>query len=198
MQRFDIHEPSDVFNSARVYLRLLREEDIDERYVSWFAGQPHMKHYGASSNTMGRQDLIDHLQAGLSTREYFIYGVFEKTLGQCIGNLRVGKINWAHGTSDLVVLIGDREHLGKGLGQEIIDVGNYLAFEQYGLRKLFGAVMESNGSSLKAYLRVGWFIEGIRKDQYVVDGVVEDAYEIACFKREWLMRHDRHDNSMKK
>ncbi len=191
MQQNLPHDESQQFKAARCYLRLLQPSDIDERYASWFQGSEHMQFYGSSAASSTQEKLREQLANFREEKNNFLYGAFDNETHQCFGNIRLGRINWEHGLSDLVVLIGDPAWLGKGFAPEIIDVGNYIAFEQFGLRKLFGAVMHSNIGSLKSYMKTGWVIEGERKAHYVVNGAIEDVHEVACFRDEWLARPER-------
>ena len=95
-------------------------------------------------------------------------------------------MNRDHRISDLVVLIGDRRFHGKGLAVEAIRLGNGLGFREFGIRKLFGGMYETNQSSYKAYLRAGWVEEGRLKGQYLVAGQPIDRILVACFNPEFF------------
>jgi len=99
-----------------------------------------------------------------------------------IGTIKIGPIDRRNETSDLVVHVGDRENGGKGIASEAISLGNTLAFENLGIRKLFGGMYDANVSAIRAYLRAGWVVEGRRRDHYLVDGHLMDRVLVACFK----------------
>ena len=40
---------------------------------------------------------------------------------------------------------------------------------------------KDNIASVKAYLKTGWIIEGIMKDQYLHEGISQDRILVACF-----------------
>lgn len=109
-----------------------------------------------------------------------MYAICLKEDGRHIGNLKIGPIEWKHGTSDLVTVIGDREQWGKGFATEAIKLGNKIAFEKYNIRKLSGGMYASNVPSIKAYTNAGWIIEGRLFNHYVHSGKFEDRVIVSA------------------
>jgi len=171
-------EPS---SASRVSLRRLREDDIDERFASWFKNTELMQYYSGNPAPMSRQDLIDEFFEIESKGEVFIYAILDVETNMVIGTIRIGPVNAVHGTSDLVVLLGDVGYHGKGLAVEAIIQGNKLAFSEHNVRKLHGGMYASNTASIGAYLKAGWVIEGNLKDHYMVNGGPMDRVLVACF-----------------
>lgn len=162
-------------------IRILDPIDVTDEIMLWFNDATLMQYYTNSKNAISRNSLIDAIAKGRVEKNNFTYGIFDLSNDQCIGTLRLGPINLHHKISDLVVLIGNKNYHGKGLAIEAIELGNKAAFELHGLRKLFGGMYASNISSIKAYLRAGWIVEGIRKGQYWNNEKHEDRIEVACF-----------------
>lgn len=170
-----------MIDNNRVYLRELDPSEIDERFMSWFSDDDLMKYYTNSKKSITKDDILDYIKSGKESGTSYTYGIFDTTSSKCIGTIKIGPINQAHRISDLVVLIGDREYHGKGLASEAISLGNKIAFEKHNIRKLFGGMYETNISSIKAYTRAGWIVEGKLKDHYLVDGKPIDRILVACF-----------------
>lgn len=166
-------------DGGRILLRELQSEDVNEAYLSWFRDPAVVEFLDARNIT--REDAIAHLQAGLQTRTYFMYAIIAKDVNKHIGNLKVGPIHWAHGFSDLVTVIGDRDYWGKGLATEAVKIGIRIAFETLGLRKLSAGIADSNAGSVKAYTRAGFVIEGRMRGQILINGEPRDKLVIACF-----------------
>jgi ribosomal-protein-alanine N-acetyltransferase len=162
-------------------IRLLDIEEIDERIMSWFNDDSLMQYYTNSKTAISFDTLVDAIKKGRQDGNNFTYGIYYKENGLCIGTLKIGPINHSHKISDLVVLIGDKNYHGRGLAIEAIRLGNTIAFEQHGIRKLFGGMYASNQSSVKAYIRAGWVIESILHGHYLNNGANEDRIEVGCF-----------------
>ena len=171
----------------RLLLRELVEDDIDDRYVAWFSqGDRHLDFYSATGRKFEREALLRDLREGKQSGRTFFYAIVDKAEGLVIGNVKIGPIDPIHKTSDLVVLIGDRAFLGKGLAKEAIELGNAIAFEAHGIRKLCGGMFAAHAASIKAYLAAGWVIEGTLKGHYLVNGEQMDRVLVACFNKQFF------------
>lgn len=170
----------------RLIIRTLVESDITDEYVGWHANDEHTKFYSSSGKSFTKDFLLNELKAAHDSGDLFIFGLFFKENNKLIGNIKIGPVSKRHKTSDLVVFIGDTNFLGKGLAVEGIRLGNQMAFEALGIRKLFGGMFYSNMASVKAYTRADWVIEGVLKGQYLVDGKTEDRILVACFNPEFF------------
>ena len=168
-------------SDSRVLLRRLRKEDIDERFASWFQNKDLMQYYRGNPKPMSQQDLLDELLEFETKGEVFVYAVVFAESNLVIGTIKIGPVHTIHGTSDLVVLLGDVSYHGKGLAVEAIVQGNNYAFTEHNVRKLHGGMYASNTASINAYLKAGWIIEGSLKDHYLVDGEPMDRVLVACF-----------------
>lgn len=176
--------------SERIFLQEIRIDDVDDRVMRWFEDEELMRYYSNSKNKITKESLIDSIELGKKTGNVFTYGVFDFITSMLIGTIKVGPINHVHKISDLVVLIGDREFLGKGLAVEAIKLGNELAFREFSIRKLFGGMYESNIPSIKAYTRAGWIIEGRLKGHYYVQGKHEDRILVGCYNPKFFSNEE--------
>ena len=175
---------------TNLYLRKIQIEDITEQFMLWFADDELMKYYTNSKNKITKETLLKSIQEGESTGNSFTYGIFYKENNECIGTIKLGPINHNHKISDLVVLLGNKKYHGKGLAVEAIQLGNTLAFEFYDIRKLYGGMYENNVSSIKAYTRAGWVIEGTLKGHYLENGKPLDRIEVGCFNSKYFPNHE--------
>lgn len=174
------------FHSERLFIRLLSPEEVDDRMLAWHQNGESMQFYTGSGRLFGRADIERHIRTGLEAKSYFIYGIHMSDTGLRIGTVKIGPIDWKNRIADLVALIGDRAFLAKGLAAEAIRLAGNVAFEHYDMRKLFGGMHESNASSIKAYTRAGWVIEGRLKGHYLNDGRPEDRVLVGCFNPKYF------------
>jgi [ribosomal protein S5]-alanine N-acetyltransferase len=166
----------------KVYLRKLTPEDVNEQYLAWFLDADVTKFLSVNGETLSQKTVIDYIQYGINTHTYYMYAVCLVENDKHIGNLKMGPINLQHKFSDLVTVIGDKEQWGKGLATEAIILGNNLAFNEYGIRKLTGSIYSDNIGSIKAYTKAGWFVEGTLKGQFLDErGRYQDEIFVGCF-----------------
>lgn len=174
------------YQSERVFVKEIAIEDITDRVMAWFEDEELMRYYSNSRNKITRESLLQSIAEGKKNGNVFTFGIYDNASSTLIGTLKLGPINHSQKISDLVVLIGDRNFLGKGLAVEAIKLGNELAFEEYDIRKLFGGMYESNTPSIKAYTRAGWIIEGRLKGHYYVSNTNEDRILVGCFNPKYF------------
>jgi ribosomal-protein-alanine N-acetyltransferase len=166
--------------SFEVKLRPLELADIDSEYCSWYENSDgHLNYFTGSGRQFDRDVLVHDYREGLDSERWFYY-LIESESGDKIGNVKIGPIDLRNKASDLVCLVGNRDFLGKGIASKAISIGNAIAFEKHDIRRLHGGMYASHISSIKAYTRAGWFIEGTLKGFYWLNGAAEDRICVAC------------------
>jgi [ribosomal protein S5]-alanine N-acetyltransferase len=130
-------------DDGSLLLRPLAETDITERYLSWFRDEAVTLHLDARDLTA--EAVREYLRWGLETRKRYIYAICVADSGLHIGNLKIGDIDWKPSVSDLVTVIGDRDHWGLGIASKAIRLGSKLAFDHFDIRKLNGAINTKAG-----------------------------------------------------
>jgi ribosomal-protein-alanine N-acetyltransferase len=162
-----------------VALRDLRHEDVTERYLSWFRDGTVTQFL--SARNLQRDDVLRYIDEGIATGNHHMLALCEAATGLHIGNVKIGPIDRANGTSDLVTVIGDRSFWGKGMATEAIALATKMAFTRFGIRKVCGSIIGNNIGSVKSYARGGWHIECVRPRQYLIDGQLQDEIFVGCF-----------------
>jgi [ribosomal protein S5]-alanine N-acetyltransferase len=174
------------YTGDRIYLAEIDKADITDEVMQWFEDQELMKFYTSSKKKITKEGLFTSIEEGKTKGNLFTFGIYTVEEEKLIGTLKLGPIHQVHKTSDLVILIGNREYLGKGLSVDAIKLGNQLAFEHFNIRKLHGGMYESNIPSIKAYTRAGWLVEGRLKGFYWEDNKNEDRILVGCFNPEYF------------
>lgn len=163
-----------------ISLRLLKDNDIDEEYISWFNNSDgHLDFYTGSGRVFDKRTILEDFRLGEESKKWFYYVI--ESNGKKIGNVKIGPIDLRNKTSDLVCFIGDRNFLGKGLATKAITLANEIAFNRYDIRRLQGGMYATNIPSIKAYTRAGWIIEATLEGFYWVDDKAVDRVCVACF-----------------
>lgn len=103
-----------------------------------------------------------------------------------IGTANLVDINWKDRNAFHGMLLGDKDIRGKGYGVDTIMAVMKYAFEELGLIRLDGSMIEYNKPSLGVYInKCGWKQEGIqrqwyfRKNQFwdkIIVGITRDDY----------------------
>ncbi|MCH8535209.1 MAG: GNAT family N-acetyltransferase [Flavobacteriaceae bacterium] len=103
-----------------------------------------------------------------------------------IGTANLVDINWKDRNAFHGMLLGDKDIRGKGYAVDTVMAVMKYAFEELGLERLDGSMIEYNVASLKMYLgKCGWKEEGRQRKWYfrkgkfwdkIIVGVTRDDY----------------------
>ncbi len=113
-----------------------------------------------------------------------------------IGMANLVNINWKDRNAFHGMMLGDKEIRGKGYGVDSIMTISKYAFEELGLERLDGSMIEYNEASLRVYLgKCGWVEEGrkrnyyFRKNRYwdmIIVGITrQDYFDLIARNRYW-------------
>jgi RimJ/RimL family protein N-acetyltransferase len=162
-----------------IYLRPMRESDINDRYLSWFI-DPEVTKF-LDSRRITREEALEFLRWGKRNNRRFMYAICVEATGLHIGNVKIGDVYPRSMLSDLVTVIGDRDYWGKGVAATAIRLATKIAFEKHDIRKLSGGIESDNIGSLKAYLRAGWVMEAVLHAHYGDADGKHDRLVVSCF-----------------
>ena len=103
-----------------------------------------------------------------------------------IGTANLVDIDWKNKNAFHGMMLGDKDIRGKGYGRDTIMAIMRYAFEELGLNRLDGNMIEYNESSIVVYVeKCGWKVEGRQRNWYfrhnrcwdrVVVGVTKEDY----------------------
>lgn len=97
-------------------------------------------------------------------------------------------IDWVHGVATLHIMIGGSENRGKGVGT--FAVGSMLshAFDDLGLYRVELDVLAENAPAIGLYRKMGFSLEGTKREAAFKSGRRVDVHEMAIPEREWRAR----------
>ena len=160
-------------SGKRIYLRRLTEDDASEAYVRWM-NDPDVNQYLESRFCTHTIESTKAFIRSVTNDNNYQFGIFIKETGMHIGNIKIGNINTYHRFAEIGFLIGEKDFWGKGIASEAIGLVTEFAFRVLQLHKLWGGLYSPNIGSLKAFQKNGYLQEGIKKSQYLLNGVYYD------------------------
>ncbi len=89
------------------------------------------------------------------------YWSIETKNGTTIGTVALTEINEYHKIANLGIVIGDKNHWGKGVATEVITAIVAHAFEQLHLCRISAEVEEGNVGMIKVFKKVGFKQDGL-------------------------------------
>jgi len=162
--------------SSRLFFRTLQEHDVSADYVSWL-NDPEVNRFLETRFLHQTMDSCRRFVADMNRDpNSYLFGIFENASGKHIGNIKLGFIKPQHASGQLSLLIGDKSCWGKGYATESIQALTLYGFKELGLQRIEAGCYDENLGSLRAFLRVGYTIEG-----YFRKSVECDGRRIGCF-----------------
>lgn len=162
-----------------VYLRKLVLFDVNANYVQWM-NDPQVIHFlevRHSRRTL--KDLREYVSGVIERKEDLFFAICLNESGRHIGNIKLGPINRVHGFAHIKFFIGEREHWGKGIATEAVDLVVRYAFETLGLHKVLAGCYANNEASLRVFRKCGFKKEGVQVAQWLCDGKYVDGILLA-------------------
>ena len=184
-------EPLPLFlRGERIGLRALSKNDIGPRYLGWLQDREITRHLETGAFPLTLDDLHRYYaQTAAQTASppacvFFAIAILAD--GQHIGNIKLEPIHWLHRTATLGMVIGEKSFHGHGLGEEAARLCLRYAFERLGLRKVSLGVLTSNTRAIRLYERLGFVVEGCKRQEYWIDGAYHDAHIMGLFAEEFV------------
>ncbi len=171
-------------HGKRVVLRAIEESDLPELH-RWGNDPDICQMLAGWHFPTSMDDQRAWLQSFNVNSLHQRYAIDTPDLG-LIGTANLVDINWKDRNAFHGMLLGDKDMRGKGYGVDTIMAVMRYAFEELGLQRLDGSMIEYNTPSLGVYLKkCNWKEEGrqrnyyFRKNQWwdkIVVGITRDDY----------------------
>lgn len=145
--------------TPRFLLRELRDTDVTERYLGWFADPVTQRYITASDRMQGLADLRAYLAERLGRDDVLFLGIFVHESGQHVGNIKYEPVDPGAGTAVMGILVGEEDWRGRGVAGEVLEASAAWLREHRGIRRILLGVERDNAPAVKAYERVGFRIE---------------------------------------
>lgn len=167
-----------------IILRAIEEKDLD--LLQKWSNDPEIQYWLGGWHTPSSLIIMKEWHNRITRDNNNIrFAIEHKELG-LIGTANLVDINWKDRNAFHGMLLGDKDIRGKGIGVDVVMSIMKYAFEELGLQRLDGSMIEYNIGSLKLYIeKCGWKKEGIKKKWYyrkkqywdkIIVGITRDDY----------------------
>lgn len=148
-------------STKRLTLRAYEKDDIAawQRWDSDLEVQEYLPE--PLNKTVSDEEQLAYLNECLAEEDGLYWTIILSATDEIIGTISLSEINTYHGVAELNIVIGEKQHWGKGLATEAIRAIVKHAEENLELRRLMGEFEAENKGVAKA-LRANGFIEECR------------------------------------
>ncbi|MGI0056051.1 MAG: GNAT family N-acetyltransferase [Nitrosarchaeum sp.] len=157
-------------HGKKIILRSVKISDVTNNYVEWLKDEEVIQ-FLELRFTKHTKDTVKEFVRNIQNDSNFLFlAIIRNDSKKHIGNIKLGPIDWIHQHGDIGILIGDKDSLRKGYASDAIKTLTDFVFDELNLHKITAGIYEENIGSLKAFLKSGFEIEGLRKEQFRFNG----------------------------
>ena len=162
------------WHTAVVELFMLAPANVTENYVAWLNDSYINRYLESRFQSHTLESTRAFVKDCVGSDHALLLGIRHPPIeGRHVGNIKL-EINKHHGLGEVGILIGETQVHGKGVGSQAIRVLTGIARDQLQLRKLTAGCYASNKASERAFVKAGFFVEGRRRDHFLVSNRPED------------------------
>lgn len=170
----------------RIYLRAPEKGDID-LFLKWI-NDPEIHRFVLRYRPLGREEEEEWL-AGLPKRqEDVVFVIVRKEKDEPIGSCGLHRISLPNRSAELGITIGEKRYWSQGYGREAMGLLCGYGFESLNLNRIGLSVYEYNPRGQRCYEKLGFRIEGRRRQARFWDGRYWDVLEMGLLVEEWHNR----------
>jgi [ribosomal protein S5]-alanine N-acetyltransferase len=177
---------SATIETPRLVLSCLDAAHVTDAYRNWMSDPEVTRYLETRFAAPTVESLAEYVQAMRLSPDSYFFGMFSRSTGDHIGNIKLGPISPVHGSAAIGLILGDKTAWGKGFGSEAIGALADWAFGTLGLHKLTAGSYLSNTGSIRAFEKNGWSIEGVQRSHVqLADGGRDDVVILGITRADW-------------
>ena len=169
-----------------IYLRELRESDLEGRWYLWL-NDPEVTKYqnkGIRPNTLSAQRA--YYETVCSSDSDVVLAIIHGESEAHIGNVGLHKIDWVHRSAELGIVIGEPVFWGRSYGKIAWNLIAGYGFRRLNLHRLYAWIVADNVASLKAALASGFRKEGKARHYLFKNGRYLDAVFVNALDSDFI------------
>jgi RimJ/RimL family protein N-acetyltransferase len=168
-----------------IYLRSLVASDAEGLYPAWFNDKETCRGNSHHVFPYTRDAAISYINHANQTPENLILAIISRKDDQHIGNIALQNIHPVYRSAEFSIIIGGKQHWGKGIGKEagrlICDHG----FQALNLNRIGCGTFENNVAMQRLALYLGMVMEGVRRQAAFKEGKYIDVIEYGVLRDEY-------------
>lgn len=165
------------------------EHLYDPAYYGWLCDREVVRYIGRDELLQGIpfEGAEEYVQQLWRNPYCSFFAVHDTISGKFIGTAKINFISEEgrrHGIADIGIMLGDRNFWGRRLSVDVLRAVSCHAFDQLSARKLVAGAYSLNVAVVKAFLRIGFTVDGSLRKQLRVDEGYCDHVLLSCFENE--------------
>ena len=171
-----------MLKGPRITLRAITRDDLP-RYVAWFNDVEVIRHLTAylPMNPDNESEWYDRQRKDPTVLNFAI----ETETGEHIGSVGLMYLDHRNQSAELGIVIGAKEHWGKGYGREAITVLLEYGFHTLNLNRIALRVDADHPAAIRCYKNCGFVMEGEMRQVIFREGKFFNQYLMSVLREEY-------------
>jgi RimJ/RimL family protein N-acetyltransferase len=170
-----------------VYLRPLEKADAPQ-IVPWL-NHPDITRTLRVYRPLNLQDEEEYIDRIRQSEHDIALGIVIRATDRFIGIAGLHAIDYKNRQASFGIVIGEKEEWGKGYGTEATRLIVGYGFETQNLNRIWLQVYEFNQRGARTYEKVGFFKEGVQRQDRYSEGRYWDTVMMAILRQDWSSPH---------
>lgn len=167
--------------SSEYYVRFLQESDVNGSYPDWFEDQEVCNYNSHGKFNKTKDYFLDYIKSLNNNK--IVWAICHQDDGH-IGNISLQDLSFIDRNAELAIIIGNKEHFGKGVGYLAASKILYHGFYKLNLKKIYCGTASSNVGMNNLAIKIGMKEEGRLKNHIYLNGNREDVVLYGIIKDE--------------
>lgn len=179
-----------LIKGKRIYLMPFSTTHLyDPAYYAWLNDIDVIRYIGRDELLQGIpfEDAESYVRQLWKSEYCYFLAVHHAESGKFIGTVKVNFISAQgrkNGIADIGIMLGERTFWRQGLSIDVLRAISIFSFDHLNARKLTAGGFSLNQAVIKAFLRVGYKIEGTLRQNLTVGDQYCDHVLMGCFEDE--------------
>ena len=181
-----------IIEGKRTMMRSIERKDLE--YTLKWANDPEIAYYTGYMLPISMEMELKWYEGLLAAEDRRTF-IIETKDNDVIGLTAILNIDWKNRKAELSMLIGNKKYWGKGYGRESVRTMLNHIFNNMGMNKVYGRIIDYNQAALKMDLAAGYSQEGYIKEDILIQGEYHDRYLIGITKAEFNQQKKKRGES---
>jgi RimJ/RimL family protein N-acetyltransferase len=167
----------------RIFLRPFSRDDLP--YIQKWSNDAELRRLIGEVAPMSRADTEKWYRELLADKDRVWFAIVLKRGDRVIGEAGLLRMFRPWRTTDMTIIIGEKDEWGRGYGTEVGHLLLHYAFRQLGFHRISIGVVGFNKRALKFWESLGFKKEGVQRDEYFYDNAYSDGIMMSILENEF-------------
>ena len=173
-----------------MYLRAIEEADLNSNYRDWFNDEEICRYNSHHRFPNYDENMHEYYERVIKSHNNLVLAICDKKTNAHIGNIALESIDAINRSAELAILIGDKSHWGKGIGQEAAGLLIKHGFRELNLHRIYCGTLEDNVGMQKIAKALGFKEEGCSRESLYKYGAFRDSINYSLLQNEFQIQEE--------